>query len=103
MSELKKIYIKDLANELVENLQKVSKKHKSINCYAIFVEGDHFCAIYPEYESEKEQERVTRKFMDYFLQNKQACDKFAEIVVPPARFFEREVKKAIREARRNRY
>ena len=91
--ELKKIYIDDISKQTQEMLERASKKHKSITAYCIFVEGDHYHALTPEYESEKERIKATRKLMNVLIQRPDICDKFAEFVMAPARFHEREAKK----------
>ena len=91
--ELKKIYIDDIAAQTQTMLVRASKRHKSINAYCIFVEGDHFHVILPEYESEKEKKKATRLLMDVLVENKHICDAFAQFVVPPARYFERQARK----------
>lgn len=93
MAELKKIYIHDIAQQTQAMLERASKKHKSVNAYCIFVEGDHFHIILPEYENEAEEQKETRRIMTALIQNPEACKAFAKIVVPPARYFEREEKK----------
>ena len=84
MAKLQKIYIDDIANLTQTMLERASKKHKSVNAYCIFVEGDHYHALIPEYESAKEKEKE--------IQNPEICDAFAKFVVPPARFHERNAK-----------
>lgn len=91
--ELKKIYIDNISKQTQEMLERASKKHKSITAYCIFVEGDHYHALTPEYESEKERMRETRKLMNVLIERPDICDKFAEFVMAPARFHEREAKK----------
>ena len=91
--ELKKIYIDDISKQTQEMLERASKKHKSINAYCIFVEGDHYHALTPAYESEKERVRETRKLMNILIERPDICDKFAEFVMAPARYHEREAKK----------
>ncbi len=93
MAKLKKIYIDDIADLTQTMLERASKKHTSVNAYCIFVEGDHYHALIPEYESEKEKEKEIRRLMDILVQNPDICDAFAKFVVPPARFHEREAKK----------
>lgn len=94
MAKLKKIYIDDIAKLTQAMLERASKKHKSVNAYCIFVEGDHFHALVPEYENEKEKEKEIRKLMEILIQHSDICDAFAQFVVPPARFHEREAKKS---------
>lgn len=91
--ELKKIYIDDISKQTQEMLERASKKHKSINAYCIFVEGDYYHALTPEYESEKERDKMTKKLMSILIQRPDICDKFAEFVMAPARYHEREAKK----------
>ena len=91
--DLKTIYIDEIARQTKTMLVRASKKHKSINAYCIFVEGDHFHALVPSYENEKERQKETRRLMDVLIQNERLCNAFAEFVCPPARFFEREAKK----------
>ena len=91
--ELKKIYIDDIAKQTQAMLERASKKHKSINAYCIFVEGDHYHALTPEYESEKERMKATRKLMNVLIERPDICDKFAEFVMAPARYHERQAKK----------
>ena len=93
MSELKKYYIDEIAADLTQKLIAARKKHHSINCYCILVEGDRFHALVPKYVNEKEKLRETRRFMELFVDNPDCCARFAEIIVPPARFHEREAKK----------
>ena len=93
--ELKKIYIDDIASLTQAMLERASKKHKSINAYCIFVEGDHYHALTPEYESEKERMKAVKKLMNALIQRPDLSEKFAEIVMAPARFHEREAKKAL--------
>ena len=94
MAEIKKFYIDDIAQLTQAMLERASKKHKSVNAYCIFVEGDHYHALIPEYESEKEKMKCTRQLMDILVQRPDICSAFAQFVVPPARFHEREAKKA---------
>ena len=94
MAKLQKIYIDGIANLTQAMLERAAKKHKSVNAYCIFVEGDHFHALIPEYENEKEKEKETRKLMNILVQRPDICDAFAKFVVPPARFHERQAKKA---------
>ena len=58
--QLKKIYITDIAKMTQAMVERASKKHKSIIAYCIFIEGDHWHALTPEYESERE-EKLPRK------------------------------------------
>ena len=44
---------------------------------------------------------MTRKMMDVLINNKVICDAFAKFVMPPARYFEREAKKAAKAARKS--
>jgi hypothetical protein len=97
MAKLQKIYIDDIAEMTQTMLERASKKHKSINAYCIFVEGNHYHALIPEYENEKEKEKQIRKLMDILVQNPAICDAFAKFVVPPARFHERQAKKKLRQ------
>ena len=94
MAELKKIYIDDIANLTKAMLENASKKHKSVIGYCIFVEGDHYCVLTPEYENEKEEDKTIRKLIHILVQRPDICEKFAQFVLPPARFHEREAKKA---------
>jgi len=98
MAEIKKFYIDDIAQLTQTMLERASKKHKSINAYCIFVEGDHFHVLIPEYESEKEKMKCTRQLMDILVQRPDICSAFAQFVVPPARFHERQAKKAAKRA-----
>ena len=91
--ELKKIYIDDISKQTQEMLERASKKHKSVTAYCIFVEGDRYHALTPAYESEKERVRATRKLMNVLIERPDICDKFAEFVMAPARYHEREAKK----------
>ena len=101
MAKIKKILIDDIAKLTQAMLERASKKHKSVNAYCIFVEGDHYHVLAPHYESEEEETRVTRKMMDVLISNKEICDAFAKFVMPPARYFEREEKKAAKAARKS--
>ena len=94
MAKIKKIYIDDIAALTQAMLERASKKHKSITAYCIFVEGDHFHVLTPEYENDKEKQKATRKLMDILITYPDICNQFASFVVPPAKFFEREAKKA---------
>ena len=94
MAELKKIYINDIANLTKAMLENASKKHKSVIGYCIFVEGDHYCVLTPEYENEKEEDKTIRKLIHILVQRPDICEKFAQFVLPPARLHEREAKKA---------
>lgn len=100
MAKIKKIYIDDIAKMTQAMLERASKKHKSINAYCIFVEGDYYHVLTPHYESKEAETRMTRKMMDVLISNKEICDAFAKFVMPPARYFEREAKKAAKEANR---
>ena len=93
MAKLQKIYIDDIANLTQAMLERASKKHKSINAYCIFVEGDHYHVIIPKYENEKVKEKETRKMMNVLIERPDICEAFAQFVVPPARFHERKAKK----------
>lgn len=93
MAEIKKIYIDDIANLTQAMLERASKKHKSVNAYCIFIEGDHYHFLIPTYESKKEERKETRRIMNALLTDPEACEAFAKIVVPPARYFERQAKK----------
>lgn len=99
MAEIKKIYIDDIAELTQAMLERASSKHKSVNAYCIFVEGDHYHMLIPTYESEAEERKETRRMMHALLSNPEACKAFAKIVVPPARYFEREAKKASKKNR----
>ena len=91
--ELKNIYINDIAKLTQAMLERASKKHKSVNAYCIFVEGDYYHTILPVYESKKMRERETKKLMNVLIERPDICDRFAEFVMAPARFHEREAKK----------
>ncbi len=93
MAEIKKIYIDDIAKMTQAMLERACKKHKSIKAYCVFVEGDHYHVLIPTYKSEAEERKETRRMMGVFLSDPEACKAFAKIVVPPARYFEREEKK----------
>ena len=93
MAKLQKIYIDDIANLTQAMLERASKKHKSINAYCIFVEGDHYHVLIPEYENEKVKEKETRKMMNVLIERPDICSAFAQFVVPPARVHERKAKK----------
>ena len=101
MAKIKKILIDDIANMTQAMLERAIKKHKSINAYCIFVEGDYYHVLTPHYESKEEETRVTRKMMDVLIQNKEICDAFAKFVMPPARYYERKEKKATKAARKS--
>ena len=101
MAKIKKILIDDIANMTQAMLERAIKKHKSINAYCIFVEGDYYHVLTPHYESKEAETRMTRKMMDVLIQNKEICDAFAKFVMPPARYFEREEKKAAKAARKS--
>lgn len=94
MATIKKFYIDDIARQTQEMLERASQKHKSVNGFCIFIEGDHYHVIIPEYESEQEEDKQTRRLMKVLLDNPKICRAFAQFVVPPARFFEREAKKS---------
>ena len=93
MAELKKIYIDDIANLTKAMLENASKKHKSVIGYCIFVEGDHYYVLAPEYESDKERDKTIRKLIHILVERPDICEKFAQFVLPPARLHEREAKK----------
>ncbi len=101
MAKIKKILIDDIAKLTQAMLERASKKHKSINAYCFFMEGDHYHVLTPHYESKEAETRMTRKMMDVLIQNKEICDAFAKFVMPPARYFEREAKKAAKAARKS--
>ena len=101
MAKIKEFLIDKIANMTQAMLERASKKHKSVNAYCIFVEGDYYHVLAPHYESEEEETRVTRKMMDVLISNKEICDAFAKFVMPPARYFEREEKKAAKAARKS--
>lgn len=101
MAKIKKILIDDIAKLTQAMLERASKKHKSVNAYCIFIEGDHYHVLAPHYESKEEETRVTRKMMDVLISNKEICDAFAKFVMPPARYFEREEKKAAKAERKS--
>ena len=98
MAKIKKFYIDDIAAKTQAMLQRAAKKHASINAFCIFVEGNHFYAITPNYENEMHKQRETRRLMNILIEKPELCKAFAEFVVPPARFFEREAKKAAKKA-----
>ena len=91
--ELKNIYINDIAKLTQAMLERASKKHKSITAYCIFIEGDYYHTLTPVYESEKERDKMTKKLMNILIERPDICDKFAEFVMAPARYHEREAKK----------
>jgi hypothetical protein len=93
MAKIQKIYIDDIAKLTQAMLERASKKHKSINAYCIFVEGDHYHVLIPKYESEKEKMKMNRQLMNILIQQPDICNAFAQFVVPPARYLEREEKK----------
>ena len=95
--ELKTIYIDEIARQTNTMIERAHKKHKSFNAYCIFVEGDHWHALVPNYKNEKERQKETRRLMDVLIQNERLCNAFAEFVCPPARFFERKAKKEQKE------
>ena len=95
--ELKTIYIDEIARQTNSMIERALKKHKSINAYCIFVEGDHWHALVPNYKNEKERQKETRRLMDVLIQNERLCNAFAEFVCPLARFFERKTKKEQKE------
>ena len=101
MAKIKKILIDDIAKLTQAMLERASKKHKSVNAYCIFVEGDYYHVLTPHYESKEAETRMTRKMMAVLIQNKEICDAFAKFVMPPARYFEREEKKAAKAARKS--
>ena len=92
--QLKKIYINDIAKMTQAMLERASKKHKSIISYCIFIEGDHWHALTPKYESEREEKYAMQRLMSILVHNPELCKSFAQFVVPPARYHEREAKKA---------
>lgn len=93
MVEFKKYYIDDIATLTKAMIEGASKKHKSFNAYCIFVEGDRYHMIVPTYESGAQERKETRRMMSALLADPEACEAFAKIVVPPARYFERQAKK----------
>ena len=97
MAKLKKIYIDEIAAQTQAMLERASKKHKSITAYCLFLEGDHYHVLLPEYESPKEEEKAIRNIMEILLQRPEICKEFAKFVCPPARYFEREAKKAAKQ------
>ena len=99
MKKTEKIFIDNIAHLTQAMLERASEKHKSVNAYCIFTEGDHYHVLIPQYESEEEETRMTRKMMDVLINNKEICDAFAKFVMPPARYFEREAKKAAKAER----
>lgn len=101
MAKIKKILIDDIAKLTQAMLERASKKHKSVNAYCIFTEGDHYHVLAPLYKSKAEETRMTRKMMDVLISNKEICDAFAKFVLPPARYFEREAKKAAKVVRKS--
>ena len=101
MAKIKKILIDDIAKMTQAMLERASKKHKSVNAYCIFVEGAHYHVLAPQYESKEEETRKTRIMMDVLISNKEICDAFAKFVLPPARYFEREAKKAAKAERKS--
>lgn len=101
MAELKKIYITDIAKSTQTMLEKASKKHKSIVAYCIFIEGDHYHVLTPEYENDKEQDKTLRKLINILVERPDICERFAQFVVPPAKFHKREAKKCTRKRNEN--
>ena len=97
MAKIKKIYIDDIAKLTQAMLERASKKHKSINAYCIFVEGEYYHALIPEYENEKEKMKRTRQLMNILIQRPDICNAFAEFVVPPARYLKRNAEKATKQ------
>lgn len=93
MAEIKKIYIDDIAKKTQAMLQRAVKKHKSVNAYCIFVEGDYYHVLVPTYVNEDEEQKAIRKMIDAFISCPEGCKAFAKIVIPPARYFERQEKK----------
>ena len=100
--QLKKIYINDIAKMTQAMLERASKKHKSIIAYCIFIEGDHYHALIPEYENEKEEMYAIRRLSNILVNNPEICKSFAQFVVPSARYHEREAKKARLKPRDNK-
>ena len=94
MAKIQNFQIDDIANLTQAMLERASKKHKSVNAYCIFVEGDHYHLLVPTYENEAEEMKEIRRIINVFVENPDACKAFAKIIVPPARFHERQAKKA---------
>ena len=94
MPNIKKIFTQEIADELRENLKKATRKHKSICAFAIFIEGNNYFAVVPEYDNDEQKKRDIRRLMFVLVQNKDLCDRFAQFVVPPARLHERNEKNA---------
>ena len=94
MPKIKHFFIHDIAKDLQVKLQKASKKHRSVCAFAIFIEGDEYHAVVPEFDNEKEKKRDICMLIRVLGHNKDLCHEFSQFVVPPARFHKREEKKA---------
>lgn len=93
MAKIEKFYIDEIAQVTKATLNHASKKHKSINAYCIFVEGDHFHILMPAYKNEAEEQKGVQKMISALVAAPEACKAFAKFVVPTARYFERKEKK----------